>query len=111
MLLCGWSPPAGASASGGHRHQVGAGAMTPVALPRLTEPSARAGAVAFGRSPCQHRSACECDGISDSSSVTVSDAAGLAQIVQRQARALPGMHRRAALQIGQREVAILPSPP
>ena len=44
-----------------------------------------------------------CAGISDSSSVTVSDPPVSPKIVKRQARPLARMHRRIALHVGQGE--------
>lgn len=68
MLLCGWFPPLGANASGAVRVKLAGGAYTLFPVP--TDRAA-------GFSPSDGRmlvfSACECAGISLSSSVTVSE--------------------------------------
>ena len=73
MLLCGWSPPAGASALS----LIETSGEFVVMYKLLPRPSGLAAMFPVGRllsaTSLEARIECECDGISDSSSVTVSE--------------------------------------
>ena len=95
---CGWPPPALAIGGGVERRRVGRGAAYAGVPPRARAASTPPLGDDDAATLPEARSAWTCAGISPAVSVCVCLAAGLADRV-----AAGEMHRRAALQVGQRE--------
>ena len=107
MLLCGWSPPAGARALAVQLHQAG-GLPADTACRRPTGQALSSELGVTGMSPawCEPCSAWLCDGISLSSSVTVSEPPVSPRSCSDRPGPWPGCIGALALHVRQREVAL-----